>query len=199
VVGFDLAGPEHGYPVSHHGPAIRYAQEQGLGITLHAGEGAGVNSIEEALDAGASRIGHGVRIIEDIDTTVEPARLGDVSARLLGSQGALEICPTSNVHTGVTASIAAHPIKTLLDAGFAVTVNTDNRLISGVSATSELAVLVEHQGWDWGQLETVTNNAIDASFQDHAFKSYLSSLVRPWYQNLASSARLPRPIEDMSC
>jgi adenosine deaminase len=199
VVGFDLAGPEDGYPVSQHAPAIRYAEERGLGITLHAGEGAGVNSIEAALDAGASRIGHGVRIIEDIDTTVEPARLGGVSARLLGSQVALEICPTSNVHTGVTASIAAHPIKTLLNAGFAVTVNTDNRLISGVSATSELAALVEHQGWDWGQLETVTNNAIDASFQDHAFKSYLGSLVRPWYQNLASSAGLPRPIEDMSC
>ena len=190
VVGFDLAGPEHGYPVSQHGSAVRYAKEHGLGITLHAGEGAGVESIEAALNLGASRIGHGVRIIEDIDTAAEPARLGDVAVRLLRSRVALEICPTSNVHTGIAASITAHPVKTLLDAGLGVTINTDNRLISGVSASSELAALVEHQNWDWRHIETATNNAIDAGYQDEAFKAYLRSVIRPWYQKLASKGVL---------
>ena len=182
VVGFDLAGPEHGYPIDRHAPAVRHAKEHGLGITLHAGEGAGVESIEAAVDLGATRIGHGVRIIEDIDTALNPMRLGDVAALLLRSHVALEICPTSNVHTRVAASIAAHPAKTLLDAGLAVTINTDNRLISGVSATGELASLVEHQLWDWRDLESVTDNAIDASYQERK---------RPGANPIAHSALVP--------
>jgi adenosine deaminase len=185
VVGFDLAGPEHGYPIDHHAPAVRHAQQHGLGITLHAGEGAGVESIEAALDLGATRIGHGVRIIEDIATAPNPMGLGDVAARLLGSQVALEICPTSNVHTGVAASIAVHPAKTLLDAGLAVTINTDNRLMSGLSTTSELASLVEHQSWDWHDLESVTDNAIDASYQDESGRASTRSLTRSWYRKFA--------------
>lgn len=191
VVGFDLAGPEYGYPVSEHAPAVRYANEHGLGITLHAGEGAGVQSIEAALNLGASRIGHGVRIIEDIDTTAERPRLGDVATRFLRSRVALEICPTSNVHTGIAASIIVHPVKTLLDAGLPVTINTDNRLISDVSATSELAALVEHQSWGWRQIESVTNNAIDASYQSETFKANLRSVIRPWYQKLAKKEIVP--------
>jgi adenosine deaminase len=186
VVGFDLAGPEHGHPANHHEPAVRYAKEHGLGITLHAGEGAGVESIDAALDLGAIRIGHGVRIIEDLDTDASPTGIGDVAARLLRSEVALEICPTSNVHTGVAASISAHPVTTLLDAGLAVTINTDNRMLSGVSTTSELTTLVEHQSWDWRHLEAVTNNAIDASFQDEAFKMSIRSVIRPWYQKFAT-------------
>jgi len=95
---------------------------------------------------------------------------------------ALELCPTSNVHTGVAASIAAHPAKKLLDAGFAVTINPDNRLISGVSATSELATLVQHQSWDWRHIETVTINAIDASFQNETTKANTRrTVIQPWY------------------
>ena len=192
VVGFDLAGSERGYPISHHASAVRHAREHGLGITLHAGEDAGVESIEAALDLGATRIGHGVRIIEDIHTAPHPMRLGEVATRLLRSQVALEICPTSNVHTGVAASVAAHPAKTLLDAGFAVTINTDNRLISGVSATSELVSLVEHQSWDWRDLELVTDNAIDASYQDETGRARTRSLTRPWYQKFVN----PHPDAD---
>ena len=184
VVGFNLAGPEHGYPVHHHGPAVSYATEHGLGITLHAGEGDGVESIEAALDLGATRIGHGVRIIEDLDTTADPIRLGDVAARLLRSEVALEVCPTSNVHTGVAASISAHPVKKLLDAGLAVTINTDNRMISSVSATSEFATLVQHQSWDWRHIELVTNNAIDASFQDETTKAKTRALIQSWYRTM---------------
>ena len=182
VVGFDLAGPEHGHPLSQHASAVRHARDHGLGITLHAGEDAGVESIQAALDLGATRIGHGVRIIEDIDTAANPTRLGDVAARLLRSRVALEICPTSNVHTGIAASVTAHPAKKLLDAGLAITINTDNRLISGVSATGELASLVEHQSWDWHNLESVTDNAINASYQEETGRAKTRSLTGPWYQ-----------------
>ena len=186
VVAFDLAGPELGYAINHHAAAVHYAKKHGLGITLHAGEDAGVESIEAALDLGATRIGHGVRIIEDIEPASDSTRLGEVAARLLRSRVALEICPTSNVHIRVAASIAAHPAKTLLDAGLAVTINTDNRLMSGVSATSELASLVEHQSWGWRDLESVTDNAIDASYQAETGRAKTRSLTQPWYQKFAS-------------
>lgn len=163
VVGIDLAGPEIGFPASRHAAAIAAARGAGLHVTLHAGEAAGPASIADALDQGAERIGHGVRIVEDLGADGAP---GEVARRLLDGAVALELCPTSNVHTGVVDDVADHPVAALQAAGFAVTVSTDNRLMSGVSASSELGVLVEQHGFGLAELEVVTRTAMQAAFLD---------------------------------
>ena len=147
VVGFDLAGPEIGFPPDLHSAAIRHARDAGLGITIHAGEAAGVETITAALDVGATRIGHGVRIIDDLDTTTDPPQPGPVAERLIAQGTVLEISPTSNVHTGLVATFADHPIDQIRRAGISVSVNTDNRLFSGLTLSSELDAMTRLHGW----------------------------------------------------
>ena len=155
VVGFDLAGPEHGHPARDHRAAFAIAADGGLGLTVHAGEAAGPESIRQALDdCGAQRIGHGTRLGED------PALLDRVRA----SGIPLEVCITSNVQTGAVASYEAHPVRSYLDQGLSVTLNTDNRLISGTTLTEELWKAHLHLGFGWPELLAVTR----AGFQ-HAF------------------------------
>jgi adenosine deaminase len=163
VVGIDLAGPEEGFPASRHPEAIARAREAGLHVTLHAGEAAGPASIADALDHGAERLGHGVRIIEDV---ADDGSLGPVARRVLAEQVTLETCPTSNVHTGIVPDVASHPIDRLRSLGFAVTVNTDNRLMSRTTATDEFARLVEVFGYGLDDLEAVTVTAARAAFLD---------------------------------
>jgi adenosine deaminase len=163
VVGIDLAGPEEGFPASRHPHAIAQAREAGLHVTLHAGEADGPTSIADALDQGAERLGHGVRVIEDVDAD---GALGPVASRVVADRVTLEVAPTSNVHTGVTADLTDHSIDRLRRLGFPVTVNTDNRLMSRITATGELARLVEVFGWDLDDVESVMLAAVRAAFID---------------------------------
>ncbi|MGH9061984.1 MAG: adenosine deaminase, partial [Acidimicrobiales bacterium] len=161
VVGFDIAGAEAGSPPTRHLDAFNHVRHNNFHITIHAGEGFGLASIWEALQwCGAERLGHGVRIIDDITVTSDgTAHLGQLASYVRDRRIPLEMCPTSNVHTGAIRSFAEHPIGLLRQLAFRVTVNTDNRLMSGVSLTSELAGLVETFGYGLADLEWLTVNA----------------------------------------
>ncbi len=148
VVGFDLAGAEAGHPADRFPQTWRFLADEAFPVTIHAGEAAGVQSIAEAVHRGhAVRLGHGVRLVEDIAWVDGRAVLGRTARWVQDQQIALELCPSSNVQTGASASIAAHGITMLRDLDFAITVNTDNRLMSGTSLTRELTLLVEQAGW----------------------------------------------------
>ena len=166
VVGFDIAGSEAGNPPTRHLDAFQLVAAENFHITIHAGEAFGLPSIWEAVQlCGAERLGHGVRIVDDI--TVDPdgkATLGRLASFMRDRRVPLEMCPTSNVDTGVCASIAEHPIGLLVRLKFRVTVNTDNRLMSGVTLSSEMASLVEAFGYGWTEIEWLTLNAMKSSF-----------------------------------
>ena len=166
VVGFDIAGAEAGSPPSRHLDAFHYVARENFHITIHAGEGFGLPSIWEALQwCGAERLGHGVRIVDDIQITAEgTARLGRLASYVRDRRIPLEMCPTSNVQTGATPSIAEHPIGLLRQLSFRVTVNTDNRLMSGVTLSSEFARLAEAFGYGWRDFEWLTINAMKSAF-----------------------------------
>lgn len=184
VVGFDLAGPEAGNSALDHRLACQIALEGGLHLTIHAGEGDGVKSIAGAMEVGAERLGHGVRLVEDIKVVAgEAETLGPVARSVLDAGLTLEICPTSNLHTGVFSDARSHPLGLLHRAGFAVTINTDNRLMSRISSTDEFSFAVEHHGFDVQDLELVTMRAIDAAFCDRATKDRIVSTVMAGYSD----------------
>ena len=166
VVGFDIAGAEKGYPPTQHLDAFQLVQRENFHFTIHAGEAFGPPSIWEAIQyCGAERLGHGVRIIDDIWFDSDgSATLGRLAAYVRDTRIPLEMCPSSNVHTGVCASIADHPIKQLSDLRFRVTVNTDNRLMSDCSMTSEMQALVDAFGWDLADMQWLTINAMKSAF-----------------------------------
>jgi adenosine deaminase len=166
VVGFDIAGAEAGSPPSRHLDAFQYVARENFHITIHAGEGFGLPSIWEALQwCGAARLGHGVRIMDDIDITPEgTATLGRLASYVRDRRIPLEMCPTSNVQTGAAPSIEAHPIRLLRQLSFRVTVNTDNRLMSGVTLSSEFHRLAEVFGYGWRDMEWLTINAMKSAF-----------------------------------
>ncbi len=158
VVGFDIAGAEAGSPPSRHLDAFQYVARENFHITIHAGEGFGLPSIWEALQwCGAERLGHGVRIMDDIQITPEGmATLGRLASYVRDRRIPLEMCPTSNVQTGAAPSIEEHPIRLLRQLSFRVTVNTDNRLMSGVSLSSEFHRLAQTFGYGWRDIEWLT-------------------------------------------
>lgn len=174
VVGFDIAGPEAGFPASTMGAAFATLRGARFPVTVHAGEAAGSDSLDGAVDVGALRIGHGIRLIDDITLAdppegaapdaVPPARLGRLAHWVRDRRIALEVCPSSNLQTGGAASIAEHPVTTLLRLGFAVTVNTDNRLQSGTSMSRELWQLVTQAGWTLDDVRAVTVTAAQHAF-----------------------------------
>ncbi len=180
VVGFDLAGPEIGFPADRHPGAIARLDAAGAHRTVHAGEADGIESIRVALDgARAERLGHGVRIADEVPATATgPEDLGPLARRVLDEQVPLEVAPSSNVQTGAYSSLARHPIGRLHRLGFAVTVNTDNRLMSGVSATSELAAVVAAHGWGWDDVQAVTERAAQAAFLPAEDRARLLTEVR---------------------
>ena len=178
VVGFDIAGPEAGFPAQRHAKAFDVVREAWLPATVHAGEADGPASIAGALRVGASRLGHGMRIADDVDGD----SLGTLAHWVRDRQVALEVAPTSNVHTGGAASIAEHPITRLLRLGFAVTVNTDNRLQSGTSMSAEFAALVEHAGWTLADLRQVTLTAAHHAFVHEDVRTALiDEIITPGY------------------
>ncbi|MGW2856516.1 adenosine deaminase family protein, partial [Streptomyces sp. NPDC001215] len=161
VVGFDIAGAEDGFPPADHLAAFEHLRGESVPFTIHAGEAHGLPSIHQALQVcGAQRIGHGVRITEDI----VDGKLGRLASWVRDRRVALEMCPTSNLQTGAATSIAEHPITALKDLGFRVTLNTDNRLVSGTTMTREMSLLVEEAGWSVEDLRTVTVNALKSAF-----------------------------------
>jgi adenosine deaminase len=192
VVALDLAGPEAGHPAARHAAAFRTVRYASFPTTVHAGEGAGVTSIAEAVHlAGAMRVGHGVRLIDDIQLGertdqdpwgVEGARLGHLAHWVRDQQVTLEVCPTSKVQTGAAPSIAEHPVTPLARLGFAVTLNTDNRLMSGTSMTQEYAALVEHAGWGLDELRDAALTAAWSAFLHHDQREELAEdVIRPAY------------------
>jgi adenosine deaminase len=187
VVGFDIAGPEAGYRPTRHLDAFEYVRRENFHITIHAGESFGLPSIWEALQyCGAERLGHGVRIVDDItvrdDGTVE---LGRLAAFVRDRRVPLEMCPTSNVHTAAAPSIAEHPIDLLRRLRFRVTVNTDNRLMSDVSMSSEFAALDQAFGIGLGEMEWLTINALKSAFAPFDERLRLiNEVVKPGYAHL---------------
>jgi adenosine deaminase len=162
VVAFDLAGAERGYPATAHRSAIELARSAGLGITLHAGEADRGERVLEAIALGATRIGHGVHIALGEGAAARMAQVAALSAQGQGVH--FEVCPTSNVHTGVCTSVAEHPLQAMSLAGLDVSVHTDNRLMSGVSHSQELANVQQALGWTTAQLLACTARAVQASF-----------------------------------
>ena len=190
VVGFDIAGSEAGNPPTRHLDAFQLVASESFHITIHAGEAFGLPSIWEAVQlCGAERLGHGVRIVDDIEVDdTGRATLGRLASFVRDRRVPLEMCPTSNVNTGVCDSIADHPIGMLARLRFRVTVNTDNRLMSGVSLTSELAALVDAFGYGWDEIEWLTLNAMKSSFWpfDQRLR-IINQQIKPAYAQLRAS------------
>ncbi len=166
VVGFDLAGEEEGHPSKHHVEAFQLIQRRNGSITIHAGESFGPESIWQALQyCGAHRIGHGTRLIEDIAVhDGQVIRVGDLARYVLDHRIPLEICLSSNVHTGATPSMGEHPFPVFLRQGFRVTLNTDNRLMSGVTMTDEMEICCTQFGCDLADLERLSVNSMKSAF-----------------------------------
>nr|WP_141820239.1 adenosine deaminase [Ornithinimicrobium humiphilum] len=183
VAGFDIAGAEDGFPPTRHLAAFEYLRQENFHFTIHAGEAFGLPSIWEAIQwCGAERLGHGVRIVDDIrldgaPITDDPAgalerartdpaafELGPLAAYVRDRRIPLEMCPSSNVQTGAAESIETHPVTLLKDLQFRVTLNTDNRLMSATSMTREATLLVERAGWTHRDLRRVAVNAMKSAF-----------------------------------
>ena len=184
VAGFDVAGAEAGYPPTRHLDAFHLVQRANFHSTLHAGEAFGLPSIWEALQwCNAERLGHGVRIIDDITVAADGhAELGRLAGYVRDRRIPLELCPTSNVHTGAVASLAEHPIGLLRRLQFRVTVNTDNRLMSGVTLSSELARCCDTFGWGWSDLRWLTINAMKSAFWPFDDRlELINGVIKPAY------------------
>jgi len=191
VVGYDIAGPEAGYPPTRHLDAFHLIARENFHFTIHAGEGFGLPSIWEALQwCGAERLGHGVRTVEDI-TTHPDGRvvLGRLAAYVRDRRVPLEMCPTSNVHTGAVASIEEHPIDLLRRLRFRVTVNTDNRLMSGITLSSEFSTLSATHGLTLDDLEWLTLNAMKSAFWPFDGRlRIINEQIKPGFARLRADA-----------
>jgi len=175
VVGFDIAGAEKGFLPSRHKVAFDYLASELFPVTVHAGEADGIDSIKDAIVSGrALRLGHGVRIVEDImfsrtDGETDLVVLGPVAEWVHDRGIVLETSPSSNLQTGAISllgeTMADHPFDILYDLGFKVTVNTDNRLMSGTSLTREMELLVDTFGYGLEDLEIFQMNAAEGAFQ----------------------------------
>jgi adenosine deaminase len=187
VVGFDIAGPEAGYPPTRNLDAFEYLHQQNAHFTIHAGEAFGLPSIWEAIQhCGAERLGHGVRIMDDIKVDPDGSvQLGPLAAYVRDRRIPLEMCPTSNLQTGAATSIAEHPIGLLTRLRFRVTVNTDNRLMSHCSVSSEFANLVETFGYGWADLQWFTLNAMKSAFIGFDERlEIINNVIKPAYAPL---------------
>lgn len=192
VVGFDIAGPEAGFPASQHAAAFDHLASNFLPATVHAGEGDGLESIRSALIHGrALRLGHGVRLAEDLtqyqDATGIHTVLGDMARWVRDRKIALEISPSSNLQTGAIAqwgdSMADHPFDLLYKAGLRVTVNADNRLMSNTNLTKELSLLVDAFNYTLADLETFQLDAADSAFLPPHDRSVLKSAIQTGFAN----------------
>ena len=186
VVGFDIAGAEAGFPPTRHLDAFEYLQRENEHFTIHAGEAFGLPSIWQAIQwCGADRLGHGVRIIDDVRGD---RSLGRLAAYVRDKRIPLELCPSSNIQTGAAPSIAEHPIGLLHDLRFRVTVNTDNRLMSGTSMAREMTLLVDAFGYGWPELQWFTVNAMKSAFIPFDERlALINEVIKPAYAKLLQS------------
>ncbi len=183
VVGFDLAGAETGFPPSLHAEALAYARERHLNVTIHASEPPDLELIDDAIVHGAHRIGHGVRLQRDItlhdDGSVE---FGALARHVLDRQVPLEMAPTCHVQIGAVPDPASHPIATMLRAGFDVSVNTDNRLMSDVTPSSELLAVARTFALDTNEIERLVTNGVMAGFAPiETRRRIVDDVIRPWF------------------
>ena len=196
VVGFDIAGPEKGFPPTRHLDAFQHIHQADFHVTIHAGEAFGLPSIWEALQAcGAERLGHGVRIVDDIETGPDGRyALGTLAAYIRDRRVPLEMCPTSNIHTGAVPAIEQHPVDLLRRLRFRVTVNTDNRLMSDVTLSSELALLARTFGFGLDELQWLTLNAMKSSFLSFDQRlRIINGTIKPGYARLMAEATALAP------
>ncbi len=188
VAGFDIAGAEAGYPPTRHLDAFEYLQRENAHFTIHAGEAFGLPSIWEAIQwCGADRLGHGVRIVDDIEVAEDgTVTLGRLASYVRDMRIPLELAPASNVQTGAAASIAEHPIGLLTKLRFRVTVNTDNRLMSQTSMTDEMWNLVEAFDLTLDDLRWFTVNAMKSAFLPFDERlAIIEDVIKPGYAELA--------------
>lgn len=177
VCGFDIAGAEDGFPPSRFVEAFDYLKRHNFEFTIHAGEAFGLPSIWEAVQlCGASRLGHGVRLIDDV---AADGNLGELASYVRNRRIALELCPSSNLQTGICATIAEHPFGRLAELDFRVTVSCDNRLMSATTLSREYHLLSEAFGYGMDDLRRFSRNAAKSAFL-------------PWDQRL----ELIRRVED---
>ena len=183
VIGFDLAGAERGFPATLHRRAIDIAQHAGLGITLHAGEADVGGRVLESIALGATRIGHGVHIALGEDA---PVLMAQAAAARTGDKGPVhfEVCPSSNVHTGVVARFADHPLPRMLQAGLSASVHTDNRLMSMVSHSMELSQVNRVLGIGDTQLLEMACAAAQASFLPLAQRAAAHGALMRWAESI---------------
>jgi adenosine deaminase len=189
VAGFDIAGAEAGYPPTRHLDAFEYLQRENSHFTIHAGEAFGLPSIWQAIQwCGADRLGHGVRIIDDITVADDGSvSLGGLASYVRDKRIPLEMCPASNIQTGAAPSIAEHPIGLLTRLRFRVTVNTDNRLMSQTSMSSEMAALVDAFGYTMGDLRWFTINAMKSAFLPFDERlAIIDKVIKPGYVALGA-------------
>lgn len=189
VVGFDIAGKEAGFPPSRHLDAFDLIHRANFHMTIHAGEAFGLPSIWEAVQVcGADRLGHGVRIIDDITKNADGSfELGELAHYVRDRRVPLELCPVSNVHTGAAKSIAEHPITTLTKLGFRATVNTDNRLMSQTSMSTEMYLLHTEAGFTIENLRWLTINAMKSAFIPFDQRlDIINNVVKPGYAKAIS-------------
>ena len=186
VVGFDIAGAEAGFPPTRHLDAFEYLRRENFHFTIHAGEAFGLPSIWEAIQwCGTDRLGHGVRIVDDIQVTQNGPALGRLAQYVRDRRIPLEMCPSSNVQTGAAASIRDHPIGLLRRLYFRVTVNTDNRLMSDTSMSREFALLAEAFGYGWADLQWFTVNAMKSAFIPFDQRlTLINEVIKPRYAEL---------------
>ena len=197
VVGFDIAGAEAGWPPSRHLDAFQYVARENFHITIHAGEAFGLPSIWEAVQwCGAERLGHGVRIIDEV--IAEPdgsTRLGRLASFVRDRRIPLEMCPTSNVQTGAARSIKEHPIGPLRRLSFRVTVNTDNRLMSNVTLSGEFATLCEAFGYGWSDIGWLTINAMKSAFAPFDERlELINTVIKPGFAAAMAPQVASRPV-----
>lgn len=212
VSGFDIAGAEAGFPPTRHLDAFEYLQRENFHFTIHAGEAFGLPSIWEAIQwCGADRLGHGVRIVDDITVDGSPfsewlegqtddpealtaleldrVRLGRLAAYVRDKRIPLEMCPSSNLQTSAAVSIAHHPITLLRRLRFRVTLNTDNRLMSATSMTREATLLSDEAGWTLEDLRWVTINAMKSAFIPFDERlALIDEVIKPGYAALGQAA-----------
>jgi adenosine deaminase len=162
IVAFDLAGAETGWPPSLHAAALAFARAEQMHITIHASEPPDLLLVSDALEHGAERIGHGVRLLADVD--VSTGSLGRLATYVREREIALELAPTCNVQIGAVETLADHPVGLFLRMGFRATINTDNRLMSNVSVSSEVHDVALAQGLTWAEIGQLQRNAVQSSF-----------------------------------
>ncbi len=193
VVGFDLAGEEGGYPPKKHVEAFHYIQRQNFNITIHAGEGFGKESIWQAIQwCGAHRIGHATRLIEDIvmaDGKV--VKLGTLAQYVLDKRIPLEICLSSNVHTGAAKSIEEHPFRIYYNEKFRVTLNTDNRLMSATTLSKEFNIAERVFHLSFGEMEKLTINAMKSAFIPYGDRiRIIYEVIKPRFKSIREKYKI---------